>query len=160
MIGKASDAFWKQVRDDRRFGELGMAGVEHNRRARHQRMLQGFRQPAVPAFGHSRGQQRRVALGRVVIDVEVLCWQHAERERMDLNFIVAEILGGRGVDRREQTRQGSERQGQRSHHGTSSRGTADRGKEKRKRRAGDTISPTRVPGTAVFIFAAQCSSAG
>ena len=78
--------------DDVRLLEVRLVGVEHDRLARAQRMVEQRRESRVPPLEHPRGVLRRRLLGGVVVDVEVRRAQDFELELLVLHLVAAEVL--------------------------------------------------------------------
>jgi hypothetical protein len=95
--------------DGVRLPEVRRAGVEDQRLAPAQLVVEDLREAGVPAFGHPGGHMGRLFLLRIEIDVEVLRLQYLEIKVPVLHLVAAEIAAlrpgrGRGC-RREQENQ-------------------------------------------------------
>src|SRR5690606_35829376 len=115
-----------EVGEGVRLLKLGMAGVEDQRLALVELMVEDARKAGVPAFGHAR----RFAAGRlllgVVVDVEVRRLQHAEVEPLVLHLVAPEILrfqeGGDEQREAESGRRARGAEGRERHEGSCWRG--------------------------------------
>ena len=82
--------------------ELRRAGVEDQRLAAVQLVIEDAGQPGIPPLRHASGVCRCLFLGGIEMDVEVLGLEHPEIEAFVLDFVPAEVLG---LDRRRQRRE-------------------------------------------------------
>ncbi len=73
--------------------ELRCAGVEDQRLAAGQLVVEDARQPGVPPFRHPCCMDCGGFLRRIEVDVEVLGLEHPEVEALVLDFVSAEVLG-------------------------------------------------------------------
>ena len=91
--------------------KCGRAGVEDQRLAAAQLVVQQLREPRVPALGHPRGHPRRGFLLRVEVDVEMFGLQDLEVELPVLHLVPAEIArpGRAGPERRRRAETQSKR---------------------------------------------------
>ncbi len=95
-LGDSARPFAQDAFHDVGLLEMGMSGVEDERLASGQLMIEDACEARVPALGNTRGFAGGLCLLRVEMDVEVLRLEHLELERLILNFVLAEILRGRG----------------------------------------------------------------
>ncbi len=95
MVREAAHAVGDRAFDDRRLREVRVAGVQDDRLPPIEAVVQGDRQPRVPALGELRGEASRLLLGRVVIDVEMRRLEDGEIEAVVLHLVAAEVLRAR-----------------------------------------------------------------
>jgi hypothetical protein len=106
-FGHAARALAGLVRQDVGLLEVGMIGVEDQRLAILQLVIEDARDPRVPALRHAGRLLGGAALRLVEIDVEVLGAHDLEAERLVLDLVAAEILRGRGNRDREEKSRGN-----------------------------------------------------
>jgi hypothetical protein len=71
---------------------MSVAGVQDDRDAAIERMIEDRREARVPALGHSRRLLHGVALLGVIVNVEVRRLENAELEPVVLNLVAPEVL--------------------------------------------------------------------
>ena len=91
-LGQTAGAFRRRGGRDVGLGEVRVAGVENERLARGERVVEEVRKTRVPALGHARGVARRLLFLGVVVDVEVLGLQYAEVQPVVVDLVAPEIL--------------------------------------------------------------------
>ena len=96
-LGDAAGAYTESLGSDVRLLEVGVRGVEHQRDARVDLMVQHAAEPRVGALGHQRGVVHRGFGPLVVVDVEVLGPEDAPAEVLVLDLVLTEELGVRGT---------------------------------------------------------------
>ncbi len=101
-FGDAAGPFAHQAGDDVGLLEVRMAGVEHERLAAAEVMIERARQPGVPALGHARHVIGEHALFFVVVDVEMVGLERLELEGVVLDLVPSEVLRLGGTDARRQ----------------------------------------------------------
>jgi len=114
-LGDAARALAERSRNRVRLLEVGVTGVEDQRLAASQLMVEDLREPRVPPLGEPAGLRGRLALSRVVVDVEVRRLEKLEGKARVLDLVAPEVLG---VDGR---RHAKERGGQHLDGGDASR---------------------------------------
>jgi hypothetical protein len=96
---------------------MSVAGVQDDRDAAIERMIEDRREARVPALGHPRRLLHGVALLGVIVNVEVRRLENAELEPIVLNFVAPEVL--RAGRERGQQQSGERGDGHALHHGHS-----------------------------------------
>src|SRR5437763_1723385 len=72
--------------------EMRVAGVENDRLPPGEAMIERDRQAVVPALGEPPGEARRLAFGRVVVQIEMRRLEDLEIETRRLYFVAPEVL--------------------------------------------------------------------
>ncbi len=90
--------------DDVRLLEIGLRGVQDDRLAALELVMQDARQTAIRAFRHACRVERAAPLIRVVVDVEVFGLNRLEVEVLVLHLVLAEVLRSQRLGRKHEER--------------------------------------------------------
>ena len=90
-FGDAAGALADLAFDGVGLAEVRPACIKDDRLPAAQLVIEDFRKPRVPAFGHPCRHLRGLVLFRVIVDVEMFCFQYTEIEFLVLHFVAAEV---------------------------------------------------------------------